>query len=224
MKLKAVENLQGTVFENGYKVLDEKGLVIIWMSVGNSYFDKEKIEEIMDYAVNSFSSVKVLIPYEPAIYTYLALGYDNVKASSKARLGSNRLKNHTKRVVSENKNVEIVDWTEIERNELYQEKLGFIKELYNKNEEFQKDANETTQKILANKSGIDISEDNINIGVEYLLEELAFVLASPDFFEVERTVYMYHRSWPIYEKLVNGLYDDQTKHNVGFLLVNEKGQ
>lgn len=224
MKLKEVENLQGTVFENGYKVLNEKGLVIIWMSVGNSYFDKEKIEEILGYAINSFSEVKILIPYEPAIYTYLALGYDKVKASSKARLGSNRLKNHTKRVVSENKNIEIVNWAEVEKNKLYQESLKFITELYNTNKEFQKDANETTQKILANKNGDNVSGDNIEVGVEYLLEELAFVLASPDFFQVERTVYQYHRPWPIYEKLVNGLYDHQPKQNIGFLLVNEKGK
>lgn len=223
MKLQEVTGLKGTVYENGYKVLKEKGLVIIWMSVGNSYFDKEKIQELVEYAQTFFSAIKILIPYEPAIHTYMALGYNQTKASSKARLGSNRLKNHSQKVIGTNTKVEIVNWSKrIANNTFYQNNLNLISELYRVNQEFQTDAEEATKKVLMKKSDRAISEKDIKIGTKYLLEELAFVLSSPDIFEVQSTVYMYHRNWPIYEKLVNGEYDNKPRNNLGFLLVNEK--
>ncbi|MFA6099572.1 MAG: tRNA-dependent cyclodipeptide synthase [Patescibacteria group bacterium] len=225
MQLKKVNGLKGKVFDNGYEVLKKHGLVIIWMSVGNSYFNKERIEEILEYAAKHFSVVRILIPYEPAIYTYLALGYDETKANSKARLGSNRLTNHTKRTISENasfqgKDIHILNWAEeVEKVDVYQKKLLFMTHLYETNRRFQIDAEETTAEVLSNKSDENISAEKIKIGVKYLLEELAFVLSSPDLFKVDKTAYMYHRHWPIYEKLVNGEYDDKPKEDIGFLLV-----
>jgi tRNA-dependent cyclodipeptide synthase len=153
----------------------------------------------------------------------MALGYDQTKASSKARLGSNRLKNHSQKIIGTNTKVEIVNWSKrIANNPFYQNNLNLISELYRVNQEFQTDAEEATKKVLMKKSDRAISEEDIKIGTKYLLEELAFVLSSPDIFEVQSTVYMYHRNWPIYEKLVNGEYDNKPRNNLGFLLVNEK--
>ncbi|MHB8831542.1 MAG: tRNA-dependent cyclodipeptide synthase [Patescibacteria group bacterium] len=225
MQLKEINDLKGKVFDNGYEVLKKHGLVIIWMSVGNSYFNKERIEEILEYAAKHFSVVRILIPYEPAIYTYLALGYDATRANSKARLGSNRLTNHTKRTISENasfrgKDIRILNWAEeVEQADVYQKNYSVMTHLYETNHQFQIDVEKTTLEVLNNKSDNNISAEKVKIGVKYLLEELSFVLSSPNLFKVDKTAYMYHRRWPIYEKLVNGEYDNKPKEDIGFLLV-----
>tara|TARA_Y100000310_G_scaffold302122_1_gene339170 strand:- start:1134 stop:1358 length:225 start_codon:yes stop_codon:yes gene_type:complete len=68
------------------------------------------------------------------------------------------------------------------------------------------------------KEDVDL-EDAIKIGVVYLLEEIAFVLASPSIFKVSKTAYIYHNRWQIYEDLVNGKYDGKARRDIGFLLI-----
>ena len=92
--------------------------------------------------------------------------------------------------------------------------------MYSTNKLFQKDCNETTREVLNGKTKENIDfEKAVKIGVKYLLEELAFVLASPLIFDVSKTAYIYHHRWPIYENLVNGEYDKKVRNDVGFLLV-----
>ncbi len=210
-ELSIKKQYSGIVFETGYKVAEEKGLALVWMSVGNSYFKKDSIKKIVDFVSSNFEKVKFLIPFHPAIYTYQALGYDEKKAITKARLGSNRLTNHILRAIdgSGSKNMDVVNWDkEIVDNKNYKKQLEFIRNLYKKNSDFFQNANETTKSVLKAKTKNNlILEKNIGIGVNYLLEELAFVLASPDIFSVSKTAYIYHKKWPIFEKLVNGEYD-----------------
>ena len=219
------KELKGAVFETGYKVFEEKGLAIIWMSVGNPYFNPEVIKNIVEFCSKKFSKIRILVPFEPAQYTFQALSNDENKAKSKARLNSNRLKNHTQRVLDQIKNkssdIKIINWSEdILPKEEYKKSLKEIETLYSTNKLFQKDCNETTREVLNGKTKENIDfEKAVKIGVKYLLEELAFVLASPLIFDVSKTAYIYHHRWPIYENLVNGEYDKKVRNDVGFLLV-----
>lgn len=220
-ELSIQQELKGTVFETGYQIAKEKWLAIVWMSVWNSYFGEESIQDIVSFADKTFSKTKFLIPFEPAIYTYLAIGYNEEKARTKARLGSNRLVNHTVRAIDGGKNMDIVNWNdEVYNNKNYQESLTEIMNLYLENQKFREDAKETTKQVLEEKTKDQINlERATEIGVTYLLQELAFVLVSPSIFNVSKTVYIYHRQWPIFEKLINGKYDWRERHNNWFLLV-----
>ena len=151
------KELKGAVFETGYKVFEEKGLAIIWMSVGNPYFNPEVIKNIVEFCSKKFSKIRILVPFEPAQYTFQALGYDENKAKSKARLNSNRLKNHTQRVLDQIKNkssdIKIINWSEdILPKEEYKKSLKEIETLYSTNKLFQKDCNETTREVLNGKT------------------------------------------------------------------------
>ena len=138
---------------------------------------------------------------------------------------SYRLKNHTQRVLDQIKNkssdIKIIDWSEdILLKEEYKKSLKEIETLYSTNKLFQKDCDATTEQVLKDKTKEDVDfEKAVKIGVKYLLEELAFVLASPLIFDVSKTAYIYHHRWPIYENLVNGEYDKKVRNDVGFLLV-----
>lgn len=56
--------------------------------------------------------------------------------------------------------------------------------------------------------------------MNYLLEELAFVIASPQIFNVSKTAYIYHKKWQIFEKLVNGAFDGIIREQTGFILIH----
>lgn len=211
-------------FETWYTIAAQKGCVIVWMSIGNSYFNKKSIQEIIDFTKSNFHKIKFLIPYKPAIYTYKAIGYDEEKAITKARLWSNRLKNHIhNNIVKEinTSNIDIVNREEVIDNDSYKENSKYLQNLYKKNEDFFHDVNNSTEAILKGriKEWVNI-EEWIKIWINYLLEELAFILASPQIFNVEETAYIYHKRRPIFEKLIHGEYDGIVRFNNGFILLN----
>ena len=57
-------------------------------------------------------------------------------------------------------------------------------------------------------------------GVYYLLKELAFIISSKEMFRTESVAVIYHRSWPVYEKFVNGDYDGKPKEGLGLAIIN----
>jgi len=204
----------------------EEALGLIWMSAGNPYFTEERIVKMLHFALERFARVIIMAPDKPAEHNFKALGYPDNQAKRKARLNANLLQNRTKRVVSlfpsELKNkVIVVEWAdEVIPNAKYQEKYEEILDLYNTNASFRKEARETTKSVIAKKSADDI-EKALDEAVQYLIEELAFVLASPDMYKVKRVFYLYHMTWPIYQRLIEGKYDGVQRNNLGFLLINK---
>ena len=199
---------------------------LIWMSAGNSYFTEAIVLELLKFASKSFQEIIIMAPDEPAEHTFLALGYDEKKAKKKARLNANLLQNRAKRAVDIlikekiKTPFHVVEWTEeITPNKKYQEMLVRIKELYNNNIHFHKDARETTMKVIDSKlkNGMD-KEKATDEAVNYLLKELSFILASPEIYNASHVTYMYHHKWSIFQKLIAGEYDNKPRTNLSFLL------
>lgn len=76
--------------------------------------------------------------------------------------------------------------------------------------------------MLEYRKGSQPTDDNVSIAVKYLLQELSYVLATPKLFSIKKTVYLYHKRWPILENLVNGKYTENTNKEVGFLIVKSQ--
>ena len=76
----------------------KKELSIIWMSSGNSYFNKERIQKLLRYARKKFEKIIILSPDKPAEHNFRSLGYDETKLKRKARQNSNRLLNKAKKL------------------------------------------------------------------------------------------------------------------------------
>jgi len=238
-------------FERGYGIVKNKGFVIVAMSIGNSYFSKEKITKLLPFVSNIFSKVRILVADTPSIHTYIAIGYDDKTAKKKTRLAGNRLKNHSHRTIQKTKETnpkadidfvecDFVEWNkQVAKNKFFLEELKDVTNLYERHKEFKKhvhheikkrheeglssfrrDARETTRTVLKGKlkPGIDM-EKAIDKGVRYLLEELAFLLASPKIFGIKRVAYIYHRDWPIYVNLIDGNYDDKVRENLAFVKI-----
>jgi tRNA-dependent cyclodipeptide synthase len=201
---------------------------LIWMSAGNSYFKEETIEKLLMRYSKKFSRILVLSPDKPAIHNFLSLGYDEKEASRKARLNANLLKHRAERVIAKLKKkgtkanlFTIADWDkEISNNKTYLENLDQITQLYDNNPEFRKDARKATQKFCLTKEKHGwTTKKTIDEGVKYLLEELAFVFASPKIYGLSSVAYLYHKEWLIYKNLIRGQYDNRLRTEFSFVLV-----
>ena len=221
--MKTIQRMPGTAAENGYKIVQGKGLAIVGMSPGNSHFNPQVIKELLQYASATFSKTKILIADVPAIHTYKGIGYSEKRAQKKARLNGNNLQNHSLRVIQTEKlNVELIEWAdEVESAPEYQKELTHIQELYEENIAFRVDARNTTRNVVQSKLKEHVNiEEAVDEAVWYLLKELAFLLASPQLFDEPLVSYVYHHRWPIYENLVNGKYDGNVQKNLGFILIS----
>ncbi len=227
-------------YKRGYEIFKNNGFCIIAMSIGNSYFNDEKIGELLPFADNHFSDLRILIADISSIHTYKAIGYDEKTAKKKTKLAGNRLRNHCNRIIAKisDNNIKFIDWEkEVINSKEYQKQLKIIKELYDKHSDFKdhvhnevkirheiclqcfrEDSRETTREVLQNKIKKSINiESAIEEGVKYLLEELAFLLASTNIFGVKNVAYLYHRNWPIYINLIDGMYDGTIRNQLGFI-------
>jgi len=89
--MKIIESLKGVAFEIGREVVRVRGTAVVGMSLGNSYFKKETIAELLRFCSENFSEVRIIIADKPAEHTYKAIGYSSKKARKKARLNGNTL-------------------------------------------------------------------------------------------------------------------------------------
>jgi tRNA-dependent cyclodipeptide synthase len=199
---------------------------IIGMSPGNSYFKDDEIKYLLKTAVDRYGRVAVMIADIPAISTYIALGYpENRARRDKALPQGNLLKNRTERAIVQlgytKDQVRIIDWeNEVEPNKDYQESYAHIRSLYESNEQFEKDADETTKGVITgSKKEIADVASATKIAVHYLLSEFAFLDFAPKFLDAEKVSYVYHKNWPVYENYIAGKYDEKSKDHVDFLLV-----
>lgn len=192
----------------------KKDLAIIWMSAGNSYFNHFTISNLLEFTDKKFSQTKILSPFEPTIYNFLGLKYEENRAKRKAKMSTNRLKNIAQKHSKSSSN--IISWKEeIIHNKYFLEQQKYIYKLFSENREFEKDALETTLNMLKRRSKDDLFDEKI--AVKYLLDELSFVISSAKIFSANNVTYVYHRPWNIFEKLIAGKYDYERKE-IDFLL------
>lgn len=203
-------------------MLKEGGTALIGMSPGNSYFKKEKIDEVINYCAGRFGTVKLFIPDTLATHTYQGIGYPEDKARRKARLAANNLRNHSTRSMLENKleNVEIIDWGKATAEAPYLQASQDIYSLYERNSRFREEAKDTTRAVVRDKClpSVDI-ESAVEEAVHYLLKELAFITASPQIYNQEKIAYIYHKPWRIYEDYVAGAFGNGSRADLGFLII-----
>jgi tRNA-dependent cyclodipeptide synthase len=156
----------------------------------------------------------------------VALGYpENRARRDKALPQGNLLKNRTERAMVQlgytGDQVRIIDWEkEVEPNESYKKSYQHIHDLYESNEQFQHDADETTKGVItgSKKEIADVTAAT-KIAVHYLLSEFAFLDFAPEFLGAAKVVYMYHKNWSVYESYIAGKYDGKSKEAVNFMLL-----
>lgn len=199
---------------------------VIGMSPGNSYFKLDVIKQILNKALDEYPRVGVFIPDVPAISTYIALGYpENRARTDKAIAQGNALKNKVRNAIEtehlDASRIRIFDWEKdgIEDNEEYRKQFQWIQGVYETNDEFRKDADAATAEVLNDNPfrKIPIGEEQIKKGAHYLLSEFAFMLFLPHYLNEGLVGYVYHKPWPVFERLIAGEYTGELMESVRFV-------
>jgi len=210
--------------------LEEKGVVLCGISLGNSYYSQKNITSLVKFWSCHASKMYPFIPGTPSIHTYKAKGDDQIKATRKARQNHTRLQKYAadvaKQLVCTESNFQYIplNWDDtIENNSTYQASLTEIRKLYETNQEFFTDVRKLTQGVLDHHKHQEEGqvEKAIDEGKEYLLKELSFLVVSPSILGVDHLTYVYHTTWPIFNKLLNGIYNQKVIQNVGFLVLQK---
>ncbi len=221
LRMEIKPHLSGTAFVTGYEIVQTRGLAVLGISLGNSYFSKNKIQGLMQYCATTFSQTRVLIPARIMIYTYLAQGYPKREAEIKARLKGNALRNSCKGIDQMVElNVRVLEWErEIAKHNAYLLEELKIETLYRNNAQFRSHIRQTTASVLESTVQSEVNiDDAVELGIYFLLKELAFLSASPKIFGVENVAYVYHKRWDIYERFVNGDFCEK-RTDLGFVIV-----
>lgn len=234
---------RGKIYDIGQRVLENDGMALVGVSPQNSYFNDRNIETLLSVTPAYFKNVKVWFPYEICTITYKALGHDPKGVLKQLRRYANRPRNKCIRDVQhvqENSlryerddgsaiDIELINWNEqVSNQSVFIEHLKQVNALYSMNAEFRKDARHTEYEFFADKifdprysnlvQGINHIETVIDNGVEYTLQQIAFLLSFSELFG-ETFAYLYHERWPILENLVEGKYGNVAgKDTIGYLL------
>lgn len=234
---------RGKIYDLGQRVLEHDGMALVGVSPQNSYFNDRTIETLLSVTPAYFKKVKVWFPYEICTITYQALGHDPKGVLKQLRRYANRPRNKCIREVQqvqENSRwydredgsaiaIELINWNaQVSHQPVFIEHLKQINALYSMNAAFRKEARHTEYEFFADKmfdprysnlvQGIDHIETVIDNGVEYTLQQLAFLLSCAELFG-ETFAYLYHERWPILENLVEGAYGNVAgQDTIGYLL------
>ena len=165
-------------------------------------------------------------------HNYRAVGSKNPEKS--ARVKSNRLRNKCKEAMNscgiQDESVEYINWDrDIERSPFYLNALNHVKHLYQANDQFQKNIQESTRLALVSlkngreKTMSDMNEDtkiDLEEGVKYLLKQLAFFSVVNHVYDhCEEFVFIYHQRWSVLEKYFDGEYDNISRPCLGFCVL-----
>ena len=168
-------------------------------------------------------NIYIMIPDEPAMHTLRAIGYEEKKAESKARLKSNNIQNRFNEIFKTHQvvNVTIIRWRDIVGNLNYQNSLIQIKKSYENDVCFKKALRMTTSEVLLQSLSREPKESEIDIGVGFLFEELAFICNATHILNKEQVVYVYHKTMVVMKSIFDEKYSFRAASGTGFLTVNE---
>lgn len=190
------------------EIFNQKDLILIGISLGNSYFNEQRIRLILSGFCLKFKRIAVLLADELTIHNYRAVGYDEEKIQKKIRSESNHSRNRLKRVIDEveakfnRKNIEFYQWRDVESFSKYHDSLSVVNDHYNNENLFAHDVNQFVLKII-NSNSSDCEAKNLMLDEAkwYLLKEIAFLHCASAFFG-SSFVSGYYTDFPLFENQV----------------------
>jgi len=228
-------NLVGTTPAHlkGWELVKKRELMTVGISIGNGYFNKERMEIILTGVANYFSKVVAIVPDVPAVYTYQALGYDKHHAEQRVKEHRNKIVNCCESIVSEaqksdgcNIKLQLMTWhDDFPQQEYYQQAYKRAVEIYHFSSKFRESIQRNTKHyILARLKDQDIQQlggvDHVvEKAVHYLIEEMAL----HDVFEVvlgNEPIASYYKELELIPNYANGKYDNTPNKHVGWVVYN----
>ena len=228
-------NLVGTTPAHlkGWELVQKRELMTVGISIGNGYFNKERMEIILTGMANYFSEVVAIVPDIPAVYTYQALGYDKHHAERRVKEHRNKIVNCCESIInksqkSDGRNIKLrlMTWhDDFTQREYYQQAYQRALEIYQSGSKFMESIQRNTRHyILARLEEQDIQQlGGMNCVVEkavhYLIEEMAFHDVLHIILDKEY-IASYYKELELIPRYVNGKYDNIPNEHVGWVVYN----
>lgn len=102
--------------------------------------------------------------------------------------------------------------------------LQELTRLYQENNTFHEDLRETTKEVITNQGTTLEMEKALDIGVTFILQELACILNATNIFKVKSCPYVYHQEMPVHVKLLNKQYPFEPPQNGGYIIAKAKNR
>jgi len=216
---------------------------VLGMSLGNSFFNQTMVSALLSFLMKNCTRLYIFIPDIPAQYTYQAIGDENYKR--RIRLDMNRYRRWIQYVmdtvlqVDQRVRVVLVDWErDVTSNAHYQHRLAAYQKDYQEQKcpLFVRDIQDQTRQVLlylqrflqqrSTMFSVEKMDSAVNVGATFLLMELAFLTTFHHLFpdvihSSSELVYVYHRRWPVFERLLSNQYALTHPHDtdIGFIII-----
>jgi len=211
-------------------VYNKQEQVILGISPFNSYFSLETISYLVSWAKREFNSFYLYIPDKPTTFTLQALGYDEKKATKKARRQCNYLKNKMTNalkangIAEENATDFIIDSNRLSNNAVYLEKLNHCFDLFDQDSDFQAGCLSSSRWVLESQLDDEslITEKALFKAAKYFLAELPLFLWSSEIMNNKSTLFGYHNCPEFLHQLFTDRPANLLSQQQGFSVIKPK--
>lgn len=202
-------------------LLWERGAAaLIGISPFNSYFDEQRIRQLLEFCGRGGRAVFLFIPDEVTRYTLEAKGYETSRAVQKMKRQIQYLRN--KIVRAANGSVPIVfDCAELSKRDEYVRRHLALQRRFEIDPPFRQGCLDTTRWVLAATPNDQVDERAALLGVRYLLAELPMFLHAPEIIGRKEVVFVYHQCPGFVADLYRGRYGDVPSSGQGFVEVTD---
>ena len=220
------------IFRTGTRVLRKRGHLLVAICLNNSYYSRPRIQRLVAAAASLSDEVTLFFTDGPAKHNYLAKGQTEDEALKQTRKQYKQLKRACDQAVqmaSGNGVVfSYVEWQSVYTSPEFIAVYAELTRLYASNAQFRHDIRDATRQVLVRHVPGSASEEIVDIGVRYSLEELGLLMMyehiarkklssrtdDPEF------AYIYYMRWEILERLVHGVYDGRLRPHVGCVVMS----
>ncbi|ARV91118.1 tRNA-dependent cyclodipeptide synthase [Bacillus thuringiensis serovar roskildiensis] len=202
---------------------------LIGISPFNSRFSDEYINRLIEWALHTFDDVSVLLAGKEAANLLEALGTPKGKAERKVRKEVSRNRRAAEKALKEHGgNVNAIHtFSDFNDNSAYnsmraEAEHNFLNETHFRNACLEMSHAAILGRARGTNIDIDqISNDMLNIAVEYVIAELPFFIGGAEILGTQETVLIYHKPWELGEQIVGNDFSIKMKPNQGYLMVQE---
>lgn len=193
---------------------------ILGISVGHRNFSKEKISELVNFSSNKFKKTLILLVDSIKKYNWMAFyNMDETEANNKAITEGIQYRKAIERTIITlaNEKIDVSNIYIMNRNEIsdlipwYKETLNILKEEYIQNKIFKNDCLKMTEKYIESKQIEEITLEQKEIAVNFLLNELSLFLLIGISTKEKYCIDIYPGRFPVMENIINKKYTNLSK-------------
>lgn len=202
-------------------LLWERGAAaLIGISPFNSYFDEDRIKQLLEFCGRGGRSVLLFIPDEVTRYTLEAKGYETSRAMKKMNRQIQYLRNKISRAANGSAPA-VFDCATLADLPEYVRWYTELQRRFESDHSFRQGCLDTTRWVLAASPNEPVSEQAALLGVRYLLAELPLFLYAPEITGQREVAFVYHQCPQFIADLYRGCYGHSLAYGQGFVEVTD---